>query len=372
MAGDWLASYIDRQVKELGGKVGREECALAAVSGGVDSTTAAVLAYKALGSRVHAVFIDTGFMREGEAHRVKNELKEILPLEIVDYSERFLGSLEGLSDAEEKRKKFRSIFYSVLSEEAVKRGCRYLVQGTIAPDIIETVGGIKTQHNVLAQAGLNPLKNYGFTVLEPLKELYKDEVRRVARLVGVPDSVVERQPFPGPGLLIRVVGELSRGKLSAARRATRIVEEQMSGWGASQYFAAVWIDDVENIGGGELLIYRGVRATGVRGDARRYGPIVLYRGGWSRPRDLEGMVSRLPSMPGDPVRMVAEIYSRNSGKYAVAIRAVVTEDFMTADILDADRQRLEHLALKLASEIPEARRIVYDVTPKPPATIEYE
>jgi GMP synthase (glutamine-hydrolysing) len=365
----WIKEYLDHALEEIRGIVGGG-CALAAVSGGVDSTTAALLARQALGDRLHAVFIDTGFMREGEAVRVKRALESLLSLEILDRSEVFYKALRGLRDAEEKRRRFREVFYEVLSQEARRRGCAYLVQGTIAPDIIETKGGIKTQHNVLMQVGLNPLSRYGFKVLEPLRELYKDEVRVLADMLGLPPSITQRQPFPGPGLLVRIVGEVTGEKLGIVRRATSIVEDRLEGSGASQFFAAIWEDEAEEVGR-HVWVYRGVRATGVRGDARRYGPIALYTGSWKTPGDLGRIVSELPRLPGDPVRLVAEIGSGSRGRYTVSIRAVVTEDFMTADVLEATRSDLEPLASEILG-IPGVRRVVYDVTPKPPATIEYE
>ncbi len=366
---EWLHEYVDRVSREIKETVG-DGCALAAVSGGVDSTTAALLAYHALEERLHPIFIDTGFMRKEEPLLVRRALEKLMPLEILDRSTVFYEALRGLSDAEEKRRRFREVFYRILSQEALKRKCRYLVQGTIAPDIIETTGGIKTQHNVLEQAGLDPASRYGFRVLEPLRELYKDEVRILAGMLGLPPEITRRQPFPGPGLLVRIIGVFDEDKLRVVREATSIVEGSLRSSGASQYFAALWSGRAEEIGG-NLWIYRSVRATGVRGDARRYGPIALYRGGWEKPSDLEDLVSGLPSLPGDPVRLVAEVAEKSSGDYTVSIRAVVTEDFMTADVLEAHRSKLGRIASRLLG-IQGVHRIVYDVTPKPPATIEYE
>lgn len=178
------------------------KCALAAISGGVDSTTAAVLVRRAIGDRLRAVFIDTGFMRMNEPMHVRESLKDILTIEVIDARDRFYRELLGLSDAEEKRVRFRETFYTVLSEVAREYGCDWLVQGTIAPDWIETRGGIKTQHNVLEQIGIDTASKYGFKLLEPLKEFYKDQVRELARALGIPIGIVNRQPFPGPGSVL--------------------------------------------------------------------------------------------------------------------------------------------------------------------------
>ncbi len=219
------------------------KCALAAISGGVDSTTAAVLVRRAIGNRLKAVFIDTGFMRFNEPAHVKDILNDILPIDIINASDSFYHEMLGLSDAEKKRIRFREVFYGVLSEIARGYGCDWLVQGTIAPpDWIETRGGgIKTQHNVLEQIGIDTASKYGFKLLEPLRELYKDQVRELARTLNVPNEIVNRQPFPGPGLSIRAVGgELTLEKLDVVREATRIVEEGLEGMGLSQWFAAAW------------------------------------------------------------------------------------------------------------------------------------
>ncbi|MEL9970484.1 MAG: ATP-binding protein, partial [Metallosphaera sp.] len=205
---------IEPQVKSI---VGNNRL-VAAVSGGVDSTTAAVIMYRILGDKVTPVMLDTGFLRENEAERVKSSLSNIIPLEIEDVSEMFMKGLEGIGDAEAKRKKFRELFYSTISNIVSKYNSKFLVQGTIAADWIETKGGIKTQHNVLVQLGINTEKTWGFSLIEPLADLYKNEVRELARYIGLPREISERQPFPGPGLLIRCVGVLTKDKLEVARR----------------------------------------------------------------------------------------------------------------------------------------------------------
>ncbi|TRM78498.1 GMP synthase, partial [Sulfolobus sp. D5] len=222
------SSFIEEISPQLKEKVGNEKV-LAAVSGGVDSTTAAVLGYRILGERIVPVLIDTGFLRKDEAKRVKNYLKDVLPnLEVIDESDKFISSLEGTSDAEEKRRKFRDLFYSTISSLMRKYDAKLLMQGTIAADWVETQGGIKTQHNVLVQIGINTEKTWGFTVIEPLADLYKNEVRELARYLKLPREISERQPFPGPGLLVRTVGKFTKEKLSIVREANEIVESYLN------------------------------------------------------------------------------------------------------------------------------------------------
>ncbi|MBS7621858.1 GMP synthase, partial [Candidatus Bathyarchaeota archaeon] len=190
--------FVEAQIMEVRKAIGGER-ALVAVSGGVDSTTCAVLTRKAVGENLVCVILDDAFMREGEPERVAEILSKEpfkVPVKIVDVQERFLNAMKGLRDAEEKRKKFRETFYTVLSEIAKKENCRFLVQGTIRADVVETVGGVKTQHNVLEQIGINPMEKFGFKVVEPLLMLYKEQVRMVARHLGLPPEVSERQPFP--------------------------------------------------------------------------------------------------------------------------------------------------------------------------------
>ncbi|ALU11750.1 GMP synthase [Ignicoccus islandicus DSM 13165] len=362
--------FIKRKIEEIRKLVGNEKV-LAAVSGGVDSTTAAALAFKALGpEQIRVIFIDTGFMREGEPLWVKEVLKDVMPIEIVDASERFMKELIGKSDAEEKRKIFREIFYNVVSEEARKWGARWLVQGTTAPDWIETTGGIKTQHNVLEQLGINVREKWGFKLLEPLVELYKDEVRAVARALGLPEEIASRQPFPGPGLLVRCVGEVRTDKLQALRKATTIVEEKLKDLNPSQYFAAIWEDKLGEkiMDNPETYVFEGVKATGVKGDLRAYGPIALVTE-WERPYEIW---KEIITKRNDVTHVVVQVSEKKDGNYTLSIRAVLTDNFMTADVLKIDRSLLEEIAEEIFEKVPSIRRVVYDVTPKPPATIEYE
>ncbi len=366
--------FIARAVEYIRDAVG-DDCAVVAVSGGVDSTTAAVLAYRALGERLHPVFIDTGYMRLGEEIHVPLLLRRVLPnLEVIRARREFYEATMGVGDAEEKRRRFREVFYRVLSGFASSTGCRKLVQGTIAPDVIETTGGIKTQHNVLQDVGVNPLERYGFEVVEPLRELYKDQVRMVARALGVPREIVERQPFPGPGLLVRCVGTCNHEKLGVLKAADRLFTSlvEASDWRPSQYLVAVWEAErgearVE-LDGVEAEAYA-VRATGVKGDARAYGRV--YVADLDPGEALDKLLwAKLTNLDRDAVRLVARLW-RGEGRYVVSIRAVETEDFMTADVSLPPRDVLEVLVEGL-SRVKDVAEIVYDVTPKPPATIEYE
>jgi len=363
--------FVERKVEEIRKLVGDEKV-LAAVSGGVDSTTAAALAFKALGpDQIRVIFIDTGFMRKGEPQWVKEVLKDVMPVEIINASERFYEAVKGLKDAEEKRKAFREVFYKVLSEEARRWGAQWLVQGTTAPDWIETTGGIKTQHNVLEQLGINVREKWGFKLLEPLVDLYKDEVRAVARELGLPEEIASRQPFPGPGLLVRIPGEVTEEKLSVLKEATHIAEKELERYGPSQYFAVIWEERLGEkiLDVPETYVFEGLRATGVKGDIRAYGPVALVR---APEEEAYRAWKEIVQKRNDVTHVVWDVASRESGRYVIALRAVSTDNFMTADVVKIPRRELEEIAEKIMSALPQVKRVVYDVTPKPPATIEYE
>ena len=313
-----VEDLIPKAVEEVREAVGQGK-AIIALSGGIDSSTAAVLAARAIGERLHAVFVDTGLMREGEAEYVRRVFSELLPnLHIVEAGDRFLRALRGVRDPEAKRRIVGEVFIRVFEEVARRIGAEYLIQGTIYPDRIESgfrrfSDKIKTHHNV---AGL-PSKMEFKAVVEPLRDLYKDEVREVARRLGLPDEVVERQPFPGPGLAVRIIGEVTPEKVELLRRVDAIVREEFERSGLSrglwQYFP-VLLDTM---------------STGVKGDKRAYG-------------------------------------------YVVAIRAVESAEAMTASFARLPWDFLEHLATRITNEVPEVVRVVYDITHKPPATIEWE
>jgi GMP synthase (glutamine-hydrolysing) len=391
---------VEEQTKKLQKSIG-DERALVAVSGGVDSTTCAVLTHKAIDGKLVCVMLDDAFMREKEPEYVAEILSKEpfnMPIKIVNVRERFLNAMKGLRDAEEKRKMFRETFYRVLSETAKKEKCRILVQGTIRADVVETVGGVKTQHNVLEQMGINPLESYGFKVVEPLLTLYKEEVRMVARYLGLPIEVSERQPFPGPGLSVRVIGEIRLDKLETLKEATTIVEHELSQHKPSQYFATI-IDNEEEIREpgiahiqetvARLLnvpsrnvyvkIFRD-KATGVKGGERRYGKIVGLKvetmNGKTHQTSIQKLVSLQAKIINENPAVARVLYAvkdlLEKKSYIVGIRAVQTKDFLTAQVSEIPWATLNKTAEKIILKCPNVSTIYYDITPKPPATIEME
>jgi len=301
-----VEKFVENAIKEIKEKV-KDGKAIIALSGGVDSSVCTMLAYKAIGDRLIPVFVDTGLMREGEPERIK-EIFGKMNLVFVEAKDEFLKALKGVEDPEEKRKIIGELFVRIFEKVAEEHKAEYLIQGTIYPDIIESQGGIKSHHNV----GGFPIQYKFKDVIEPLRELYKDEVREVARYIGLPEEIAERMPFPGPGLAVRIVGEITAKKVEVIRKATKIVEEELKDYEKWQCFAAL-------VG----------KATGVKGDIRVWG-------------------------------------------YIIAIRAVGSRDGMTADPIHIEYEKLRKIALRITGEIPEVSRVVYDITPKPPATIEYE
>jgi GMP synthase (glutamine-hydrolysing) len=289
---------IRRQVK------GR---AIIGLSGGVDSSVCAILAHRALGDRLVPVYVDSGLMRQFESDRIEQLFKDI-GLVRVNAQERFLEALQGAVDPEEKRMVVGETFIRVFEEEARKIGGDCLIQGTIYPDRIESEGGIKSHHNVGGMPSSMEFK----VLIEPLRDLYKDEVREVARALGLPLEISERMPYPGPGLAVRIVGEVTAEKLEVVRKANSIVEEEVAKFAPWQAFAAI-------LG----------KATGVKGDNRVYG-------------------------------------------WVVALRAVSSRDAMTADVLELPWEVLRRISSRITAEIPTVVRVVYDLTPKPPGTIEFE
>ena len=343
------------------------DCAIACVSGGVDSTVSAVIARMALGDRVYPVFIDTGFMRIGEAERVRDALRGLLDLEVYNFAEEIVAGVEGLSDAEEKRVAFREGFYRAVKAIASEKGCSWVVQGTIKADVVETAGGVKTQHNVLNE---ELLKRFNLRVIEPLIDLYKHEVRELAREIGLPKWIVERQPFPGPGLLIRAVGKFYREKLEVVRRATEVVERELGDRGFSQYFPAVWEYQVSGEGSAKGIDYKvfSVKVTGVVDGKRTYGhPVLVKR--FPENMDLLSLYSYFDARLYPHILL--ELVDGGEGEYMVAIRIVKTDNFIVAEIPRIDLEELKHLAQNLLS-LPKVRGVAFDITPKPPATIEYE
>jgi GMP synthase (glutamine-hydrolysing) len=395
-----LESFVKVRIEELRKAIGNER-ALVAVSGGVDSTTCAVLTHKAIGENLVCVILDDAFMRMGEPEHVAEILSKPpfnVPMKIVNVRERFLEAMKGLRDAEEKRKKFRETFYQVLGETAKKEGCRILVQGTIRADIEETVGGVKTQHNVLEQMGINPMERFGFKVVEPLVTLYKEQVRTVARFLGLPAEFSERQPFPGPGLSIRVVGEIRLDKLETVKKATAIVEGELAQHKPSQYFAVI-IDNEEAIRQSSLIHVRDCgaralnvpsrnvhvkifrdRATGVKGGERRYGEIVGIKVQTMNEKihhvalqNLFALQARIITENPAVARVFYAVKDVIEKKpYVIGIRAVQTKNFLTAQVSEIPWLTLDRVAEKLIAGCPNVCTVYYDVTPKPPATIEME
>ncbi len=382
-------------------KVIGNERALIAVSGGVDSTTCAVLSHRALGENLLCVMLDDAFMRAGEPERVRQLLSQPplnLPIRILRVQERFLKALKGLRDAEKKRRAFREAFYRTLSEAAEREGCRFLVQGTIQADIVETVGGIKTQHNILSQVGISPTEYYGFQVVEPLATIYKGQVRQVARFLSVPSEISERQPFPGPGLSVRVVGEVKVDKLDSLKEATAVTEEVLAEHRSDQYFVAI-IDDIEVPEHPRLShmqetvarffkipservsvkVFRD-RATGIRDGGRHYGEIVAVSVQTASGNLFQPPISKLVALQTEILRenpsftrvfyAVREEHRRQP--YVVAIRAIETQDFLTAKVSSIPWTTLRKAAEKIFQACSDVSGVYYDVTPKPPATIEME
>ena len=313
-----ISSLIVGYEKEIKEKVGDKK-AVIALSGGIDSMTTTVLASKAIGKNLTAVFVDNGFMRAGESEQVREMVKKLGVTYVhVDARKRFLDKLKGITSPEEKRKIIGNEFIKVFEEVAKEISADYLMQGTIYPDRIESgksknAAVIKTHHNV---GGL-PTRIAFKGLVEPLRELYKDEVRKVATELGMPKQMVMRQPFPGPGLAVRIMGEITEDKLEILRKADLIVTGEIEKAGIAdtqyQYFA----------------ILTDTKSTGVKGDTRAYG-------------------------------------------YTVAVRAIESTDVMTAEFSKLPYELLEHISTRITNEIKEVSRVVYDITNKPPATIEWE
>jgi GMP synthase (glutamine-hydrolysing) len=392
--------FVDKQVIEIRKVVGSER-ALIAVSGGVDSTTCAVLTHRALGENLLCVMLDDAFMRIREPEKVREILSRPplkLPMRILRVQERFLKALKGLRDAEEKRRAFRETFYKTLSEAAERAGCRFLVQGTIQADIVETVGGIKTQHNVLSQTGISPTEYYGFQIIEPLATLFKEHVRRVARFLQIPPELSERQPFPGPGLSVRVVGEVKADKLESLKEATVIVEGFLARHEPSQYFVVI-IDNKETLehpGLSNLVktttralkipaervsvkVFRD-RVTGIKGSERHYGEIAAVKALTADGSIHQSQIDRLVALQTEVLKenpSLARVFYAVQEKppkqpYVAIIRAIETRDFLTAEVSNIPWETLRKAAQAILQKCSNVSGVYYDVTPKPPATIEME
>ena len=319
--GDWsMTSFIDTEVATIRQTVGGDRV-LCALSGGVDSSVVAVLIHKAIGDQLTCLFVDNGLLRQGEAEAVVETFRDTFKIKLihVDASKRFLDRLRDVTDPETKRKRIGNEFIAVFEEEARKLGhIPWLAQGTLYPDVIESVSfkgpsaTIKTHHNV---GGLPP--DMKFKLIEPLRELFKDEVREVGALLGLPGEIIWRQPFPGPGLAIRVLGEVSEERLAVLREADAVVQEEVRRAGLER---EVWQ---------AFAVLLPVRTVGVMGDFRTYADVI-------------------------------------------ALRAVTSQDAMTADWARLPYDLLARISSRIINEVKGVNRVVYDISSKPPSTIEWE
>ncbi|HLV09986.1 MAG TPA: glutamine-hydrolyzing GMP synthase [Halanaerobiales bacterium] len=317
--GNWnMADYINDEMVEIKEKAGTGKV-ISGLSGGVDSAVASTLVHRAIGNQLHCIFVDHGLLRKGEAEEVRRTFAEEfnIPLVYVDARKRFLTKLEGVSEPEEKRKIIGKEFIRVFEEEAARLGdVQYLVQGTLYSDVIESgndsAATVKSHHNV---GGLP--EEMDLQLIEPLRDLFKDEVRKIGEVLGLPDDMVWRQPFPGPGLAIRVIGEVDEEKMGILRKADSIILEEIKEAGL---YKKIWQS---------FAVLPDLRTVGVMGDERTYG-------------------------------------------YPIIFRAVISDDAMTADWARLPYEILERIANRIVNEVASVNRVVYDITSKPPATIEWE
>lgn len=302
--------FIDKSVEEIRESIGNRKVIIG-LSGGVDSSVSAILVNKAVGSNLVSVFVDTGLMRKNEGQQIRDlfEGRFHLNFRLVEAQQEFLDALKDVPDPEHKRRIIGHKFIEVFEREAEEEDAEVLVQGTIAPDWIETDGKIKSHHNVTLPHGMV------LDLVEPLRDLYKDEVRIVARELGLPPEISERMPFPGPGLAVRVLGEVTPERVEIVREADAIVKDELKKFGLDswQTFA---------------VLLEG-KATGVKGDSREYG-------------------------------------------HLVGLRIVDSLDAMTANVKEVDWKILKKMAERITREVPGVTRVLYDLTDKPPATIEFE
>ncbi len=305
-------NFINEKVKEIKDAVG-SGTAVNALSGGVDSSTVTMLGHRALGKNLKTVFIQNGLMREGEPEQVVSLFRKFdVTVEIVDARKEFFAALKGITDPEEKREAITQTFYKKVFGRLVKQsGAKYLLQGTILTDVDETVAGIKRQHNVFEQLGIDPQKAFGYHIIEPLIQLRKDGVRKVGRALGLPDEVFNRIPFPGPALAARVIGEVTPERIETVRKATAIVERLLKNTGAFQYMAILHED----------------RVTGMRDGKRDFGQ-------------------------------------------QIEVRCWDSVDARTATPTQLPFETLEKLTGEIIREVPGVVSVTFNIAPKPPSTIE--
>jgi GMP synthase (glutamine-hydrolysing) len=304
--------FIDEKVEEIKSVVG-SGFAINALSGGVDSSAVTLLGHRALGDRLKTYFIDNGIMRQDEPQRIVSLFEALgIPVEILDAKKQFFDALKGLTDPEEKREAITQTFYKDVFGELVKEsGAKYLLQGTNYTDVEETVAGVKRQHNILEQLGIDTQAAFGYAVIEPLIQLRKPAVRVVAKALGLPEEIYNRPPFPGPALAARVIGEVTPERVELVRKATQIVESELQSTGAFQYLAILHEDKV----------------TGMREWKRDYGMQIEVRC-WESSDAKTGSPTRLPY------------------------------------------ETLEKLAERITTEVPAVVSVTYNITKKPPSTIE--
>jgi GMP synthase (glutamine-hydrolysing) len=304
----FIAEQVENIVTVVGGGL-----AINALSGGVDSSTVTMLGHKALGGRLKTLFIDNALMRQGEPQQVVSTFASLgVHVELIDAREEFLRALKGITDPEEKREAVTQTFYKHVFGRLVREsGAKFLLQGTILTDVDETVAGIKRQHNVFEQLGIDPQEAFGYRIIEPLIQLRKDGVRKVAQALGLPPSIYARMPFPGPALAARVIGEATAERLELVRKATAITEAALSTTGAFQYMAILHED----------------RVTGMRNNRRQFG-------------------------------------------CQIEIRCWESVDARVAQPTRLPWETLEALCQRILAEIPEVVSVTYNIAPKPPSTME--
>lgn len=304
--------FIRNKVDEISSIVG-DGLAINALSGGVDSSAVTMLGHKALGDRLKTYFIENGLMRQDEPQKVASLFRKLnVHVELIDAKERFFDALKGITDPEEKREAVTQTFYKDVFGQLVREsGAKYLLQGTILTDVDETVAGIKRQHNVFEQLGIDPQEAFGYKIIEPLVQIRKDGVRKVAEALGLPESVYNRPPFPGPALAARVIGEVTPERIETVRKATAITEEELSHTGAFQYMAILHQD----------------RVTGMRDGKRDFG-------------------------------------------LQIEIRCWDSVDARIATPVELPYDVLKKLAARVTTEVPGVVSVTYNITTKPPSTME--